>query len=273
MVWFVVDDVLPFHERVIRAGNAAMGLWVRAGAYCSGQLTDGFITTEAARAMGSAAEIKRLVTVGLWQPEQRDGLDGYLFHAWAEDGTGTKRQQTRAEVEERRRKERERKAAQRQSRKDDQQDSGKPSTPPPPTVPRGVPVGQPAGRAPDVRSESRGASEYPVQSSPNQAQETHVSPSSHLPDREGTATDDESDRARRDGYWRGWAIQNPLKVVSLLIEVVERPVTEDQAISIVAGILAKAKRRPDSIERYVLGAIRQSWAEIQQELDEAAVAA
>ena len=256
MVWFRVDDVLPFHARVIEAGNAAMGLWVRAGALSAGQLTDGFITAATARTLGSAKEIKRLVDVGLWV----EAPGGYQFHAWAEDGTGTKRQPTRAEVESQRKAERERKAAQRASRKDSPPDAE--------PGPAGVPPVVPPGHLPD----SGAASEDPVPSRPDPL-DTNVSPSSPEPDREASTTDDESDRARRDGYWRGWGVSNPLKVVSLLHEVVERPVTEDQAILIVAGILAKAKRRPDSIERYVLGAIRQSWAEIQQELDEAAVAA
>lgn len=121
MVWFVVDDVLPFHERVLRAGNAAMGLWVRAGAWCTGQLTDGFIPADVARTMGSAREIAKLIEVGLWEAHTKEGKPGYLFHAWAEDGTGTKRQLTKAEVEEKRRKEREKKRAQREkaSRGDD----------------------------------------------------------------------------------------------------------------------------------------------------------
>jgi hypothetical protein len=132
MVWFLVDDVLPFHERVLRAGNAAMGLWVRAGAWCSGQLTDGFIPVDVARTMGSPAEIRKLVSVGLWSPETRNDQQGYLFHAWAEDGTGQKRQPTKAEVEDRRRKDREKK--QRQRRNDHGQ-----------YVPEGVPQGHPEG--------------------------------------------------------------------------------------------------------------------------------
>jgi hypothetical protein len=142
MVWFLVDDVLPFHERVIRAGNAAMGLWVRGGAWCSGQLTDGFIPTEVARTMGTPAEIRKLVEVGLWHPEQREGQAGYLFHAWAEDGTGTKRQPTRAEVEAKRRAERERKAAYRERQRDDHR-----TTEP-------VPAGHPAGHRADTTRSS-----------------------------------------------------------------------------------------------------------------------
>lgn len=136
MVWFLVDDVLPFHDRVLRAGNAAMGLWVRAGAYCSGHLTDGFISADAARTMGSAAEIRKLVAVGLWVPAVVDDVPGYRFHAWAESGDGMKRQPTKAEVEEKRRKEREKKRAQR---------SGQPRGDDGRYVPDGVPGGQTRG--------------------------------------------------------------------------------------------------------------------------------
>lgn len=119
MVWFRIDDTFPFHERVIRAGNAAVGLWSRAGAWSAAQLTDGFIPTDVARTMGSAREIARLVDVGLWISETRDGQPGYLFHAWAEDGTGTKRQPTRAEIEQKRRADAQRQADWRAKHRDD----------------------------------------------------------------------------------------------------------------------------------------------------------
>ncbi len=159
MVWFVVDDVLPFHHRILEAGNAAMGLWVRAGAWSSGQLTDGFIPTAVAKQLGSAKEIRTLVTVGLWLEQ----ADGYQFHAWAEDGTGQKRQQTRAEVEEKRRKERDRKAA---YREDQRANAERPETPEtsPKTAP--VPAGVPLGHPTDVRAESQWVSALPSHTKP-----------------------------------------------------------------------------------------------------------
>lgn len=258
MVWFRVDDVLPFHARVIEAGNAAMGLWVRAGALSAGQLTDGFITAATARTLGSPREIKRLVEVGLWH----DVEGGYQFHAWAEDGTGTKRQPTRAEVESQRKAERERKAAQRANQKDTKQET--------PPRPPGVPVGQPAGRPP----ESGGVSEHPVPSRPVPSHNSHVSQSSHVPEREAEA-DDDADRSRRAGYWRGWRIANPTRMVELIARHVDRPVTEDQAIVIISGLLAKASSKAPvrNVQAYVAGSIAHSWAEIQRDLDAAAVAA
>lgn len=94
MAWFQVDDQLATHRKVCDAGNAAMGLWVRAGAWCMANLTEGFIPTTAARTLGTAGQAARLVAVGLWV--RVDG--GYQFHEW-----GT-RQLSAEQIAERRRK-------------------------------------------------------------------------------------------------------------------------------------------------------------------------
>lgn len=80
MPWFRVDDNLAFHSKTIAAGNAAMGLWVRAGAWSMQQLTDGFIPAHVARQLGTRPECKRLCETGLW----READDGYQFHEWGE---------------------------------------------------------------------------------------------------------------------------------------------------------------------------------------------
>lgn len=90
MVWFFVEDNLTFHKKALQAGNAAMGVWVRAGSLCAQQLTDGFITAELARTVGSRALIQRLVDADLWLEVE----GGYQFHQWGE------RQPTKARVEE-----------------------------------------------------------------------------------------------------------------------------------------------------------------------------
>jgi hypothetical protein len=100
MVWFKVDDNLAFHQKSLRAGNAAMGLWVRAGSWCAQHLTDGYVPADIAGTLGTKAEANRLVAADLWL--QLD--DGFEFWQWGEDG----RQPTRAEVEEKRKATRER---------------------------------------------------------------------------------------------------------------------------------------------------------------------
>lgn len=89
MPWFKVDDTLAFHAKTVAAGNSAMGLWVRAGAWSMQTLSDGFVPTPIARQLGTAREASRLVAAGLWQEKD----DGYLFHEW------TQRQPSRAKVQ------------------------------------------------------------------------------------------------------------------------------------------------------------------------------
>lgn len=79
MTWFKVDDNLALHPKVLAAGNAAMGLWVRAGAWSSAQLTDGYIPAEIVAVLGGKkADVDRLVNAGLWSREKQ----GYQFHDW-----------------------------------------------------------------------------------------------------------------------------------------------------------------------------------------------
>lgn len=107
MVWFKVDDTLAFHAKVVAAGNPAMGLWVRAGAWCAQQLTDGFVPAHMVTSLGTTRQARMLVTAGLW--EESDG--GYLFHDWS-DG---ERQPTREQVENKREAWRDKKRRQRRN--------------------------------------------------------------------------------------------------------------------------------------------------------------
>jgi len=64
MTWFKVDDKLSFHAKVVRAGNPAMGAWVRIGAWCAERESDGIIPIEVAGLMASIEELARLTEVG-----------------------------------------------------------------------------------------------------------------------------------------------------------------------------------------------------------------
>lgn len=79
MTWFRVDDTLAFHRKVIDAGNAAMGLWVRAGSWSSQHLTDGCIPLRTVKLLGTVSQARRLVTAGLWMETD----DGFQFHDWS----------------------------------------------------------------------------------------------------------------------------------------------------------------------------------------------
>lgn len=102
MPWFKVDDNLAFHAKTVAAGNAAMGLWVRAGSWSAQQLTDGFVPDHLIPSLGNVSQARRLCDVRLWHRE--DG--GYRFHQWSDEG----RQPTRKETERRREEDRVRKA-------------------------------------------------------------------------------------------------------------------------------------------------------------------
>jgi len=78
VAWFKVDDTLALHTKTVMAGNAAMGLWVRAGAWSMQTLSDGFVPDPIVSQLGTKAQAQRLVVVGLW-----DRLPtGYAFHQW-----------------------------------------------------------------------------------------------------------------------------------------------------------------------------------------------
>lgn len=107
MPWFRVDDNLSFHAKVVAAGNPAMGLWVRAGAWSALMLTDGFVPDHMIRALGTKQQADRLSAVGLMKRAQ----GGYRFHEWAE------RQPSKASVSAERAAARERMRLAREARK------------------------------------------------------------------------------------------------------------------------------------------------------------
>ena len=78
MTWYPVGDEVAFGPQFIAAGNAAVGLWTRAGSWSTLHLTDGHIPSDLARAMGTKAEIAALVRNDLWAATD----DGYQFTPW-----------------------------------------------------------------------------------------------------------------------------------------------------------------------------------------------
>ena len=110
MPWFKVDDGFAVHPKALRAGNAACGLWVRAGSWCMQQLTDGFIPEHVLPTLGTAKEAQRLVDAGLWVR----AVGGWRFHEWeARQPSREQVEKDRADAAERQRKARERRASER----------------------------------------------------------------------------------------------------------------------------------------------------------------
>jgi len=75
MSWFRIDDNFYSNAKVLEAGNAAVGLWLRGGAWTSSHLKEGFIPLAVARSLGSSREISALLHAQLWS--EVDG--GYLM--------------------------------------------------------------------------------------------------------------------------------------------------------------------------------------------------
>lgn len=73
MPWFRLEDNFHHHPKILKAGNAATGLWVRCGTYSAQYLTDGFILAETAHEHGKAREIDALLDSRLWV-EKEDGF-------------------------------------------------------------------------------------------------------------------------------------------------------------------------------------------------------
>lgn len=93
MSWFRVDDKFAFHAKAVRAGNAAIGVWVRLGAWSSDQLTDGKLPGEIAKVIAGpdVGTLDRLCEVGLLE---REG-ENYAMHDfldWNPSGKQVKRQ-------------------------------------------------------------------------------------------------------------------------------------------------------------------------------------
>lgn len=66
MSWARIDDRFHSHPKVVAAGNAAVGVYARALAYCAGYATDGFVAKAVAESFGSRKELEQLCAVGLW---------------------------------------------------------------------------------------------------------------------------------------------------------------------------------------------------------------
>jgi hypothetical protein len=105
MPWFHVDDDAADHRKVIAAGNAAFGAWVRMGAWASKNLTDGFVPRSQARHYASPAQLTRLLKVTLL--ESCNG--GYLIHDYNDaNPTHAKIRADRAAAAQRKRRQRQR---------------------------------------------------------------------------------------------------------------------------------------------------------------------
>jgi hypothetical protein len=80
VTWFRVDDNLAHHAKTLAAGNAAMGLWVRAGSWAAHHLTGGVIPDAVIPSLGTRQQANALVAAGLWARQE----DCFVFWEWDE---------------------------------------------------------------------------------------------------------------------------------------------------------------------------------------------
>jgi hypothetical protein len=74
-----LDDGFDGWRETIRAGSAAVGLYVRCGAWIARNTQDGFVPPEVAAMYGTPEWVKRLVDAGLWEVEADGYRDVFYF--------------------------------------------------------------------------------------------------------------------------------------------------------------------------------------------------
>ena len=101
MPWFRLDEGFHQHPKVLKAGNAAVGLWIRCGTWSAQYLTDGFIPANIAATYGRPREIEQLIAAHLWQRHE----GGFLMPDYLDYNPSAEeiRQRRKADLERKRR--------------------------------------------------------------------------------------------------------------------------------------------------------------------------
>lgn len=103
MPWFKIDDSAHSHPKFLRAGNAALGLWLRCGSYSAQHLLEGFVPKSVVKPFGGTpAQVRKLIEAGLWHEAGHDckrcsqPVDGYMIHDFFEGGRNVTKAQHEA---------------------------------------------------------------------------------------------------------------------------------------------------------------------------------
>lgn len=106
MPWFKIDDSAHSHPKLVKAGNAALGLWMRCGSYAAQHLTEGIVPGVIAQMYGTGPQAAKLVKAGLWHqaghgcPRCVQPADGdYVMHDFLENGRNVTKAQAEASRE------------------------------------------------------------------------------------------------------------------------------------------------------------------------------
>jgi hypothetical protein len=238
MPYFAVDDQITFHPKAIAAGNAAMGVWTRAGAWAKANTTGGFVSAELAHALGKK-ESARLVTAGLWREGEHPkwGI-GYYFHDWTHtSGNGT-------EEEEKERRERDRERARERKRAQRERDAA---------ARHAVGHGVTPGDVPPTPSPS------PI---PIETDVTTDGPESHeIPARD---VDDPIEMAMRERH-----ITNLGRVRRAFSDLIDEEATDGEVIDLAGMVLDRSRKFVTNPEAYIEVAVEKSADEIRMYAAEA----
>lgn len=79
MSWASLDDQFHANPKIVMAGNAGAGLYVRALSYCGAYLTDGFVPRGWARATGGPKLCSLVEDAGLWISVQGGEMFTYVI--------------------------------------------------------------------------------------------------------------------------------------------------------------------------------------------------
>lgn len=74
MPWFALDDGFDTHPKVRKAGNAAVGLFVRLGVHATRHLTEGHLDGDIVRRYGTEPNVRKLISVGMLHGHGHDCL-------------------------------------------------------------------------------------------------------------------------------------------------------------------------------------------------------
>lgn len=240
MPWFKVDDALALHMKAITAGNAALGLWVRAGSWSMQQLSDGFIPHQVVAALGGTDDdCGALVTARLWDTAP----GGYQFHDWAEY------QPTREQVLAERAEAAERMRRVRANRKANVRANAQPNEP------RTFGDGSASPSRPVPTPDSSKTSE-------GQSRKKRAS--------------DETDSKLSPTLTRvatNLGLLNVAEIRNHIVAWCQRDLALEDTIAVARWVLEKRATAPDKPQRYVMRAIEQSPLEVQQHIDQRGLAA
>lgn len=230
MPYFPVDDDMPFHPKVLAAGNEAIGMWTRAGALCKKHTTGGFVSTETARTLGTKKVADRLVMAGLWVAV--DG--GYQFHDWKQQAGNDDAATERARAEQARARNAERQRAWRER-----------------------------------NAKGNGVTNPPVTITPSPSPKDLTLTTESSPEVDASvATDSMVLPPAVQALAAQAGITSVQAIVDIIRKHTGRTVTPERAVGVSRWLLAKA-RNPKVPQRYVIGAISRSPFEVQQHIDEA----